>query len=105
MVADALSQKLSGSLYYFHAIKMPLFIELRKLDVEFSVDTPPGVLATLRLRPLLIKRILPAQQTDKETKKLCSDVKSGKVKELSCSKKGILKFGNRLYVINIGELR
>ena len=46
MVVDVLSRKSSGSLYYIRAIKMPLFIELRKLDAEFSVDTPLGVLAT-----------------------------------------------------------
>ena len=38
-------------------------------------------------------------------KKLYSDVKSGKVKELSCTEEGILKFGSRLYVANVDELR
>ena len=42
---------------------------------------------------------------DEGTKKLCSDVKSRKVKELSCSKEGILKFNSRLYITNIDELR
>ena len=84
---------------------MPLLIELRKLDVEFKIDTSGGMLATLRVRPLLIERILAAQRVDEETKRLCKDVRSGKVKELSCDEEGILKFGNRLYVPHVDELR
>ena len=61
MVADALSQKSSGSLYYIHTVRMPFFIKLMKLDTEFKVDTSGGMLATLRVRPLLIERIFAAQ--------------------------------------------
>ena len=92
MIADALSQKSSGSLYHIRTVRMSLLNELRKLDTEFKVDTYGGVLATLRVRPILIERILAAQWMDKETKKLCSDVKNWKLKELSCSEEGILKF-------------
>ena len=42
---------------------------------------------------------------DKETRKLCYDAKSGKMKELIYSEEGILKFRNRLYVPNVEELR
>ena len=38
-------------------------------------------------------------------KKLCNNVKSGKVKELSYSEEGLLKFGNILYMPNVDELR
>ena len=61
VVMDALNRKSSGSLYYIHTVKMPLLIKLRKLDAEFRVDTPPGVLATLKIRLLLMERILAAQ--------------------------------------------
>ena len=33
------------------------------------------------------------------------DVKSGKIKDLNCDNKRILKFRNRLYVPNMGYLR
>ena len=82
---------------------MSLFIKLRKLEAEFKVDTPPEVLATFRVRPILIERILAAQQMDKEKKKMFSDVKNRKVKELSYSKEGLLKYGNRLYMLNMDE--
>ena len=42
---------------------------------------------------------------DKETEKLCKDVKSGKIKKLKCTEEGFLKFKNILYVPNIDELR
>ena len=56
------------------------------------------MLATLRVRPIIVEKILVAQQVDEKMKKLCSNTKNGKVKELSCSEEGILKFGSRLYV-------
>ena len=42
---------------------------------------------------------------DEKAKRLRKDANDGKVKELSYNKKGILKFGNRLYVPNVEELR
>ena len=36
---------------------------------------------------------------------MCDDVKSGKMKDLNRDNEGILKFGNRLYVPNSGDLR
>ena len=77
MVADALSQKLSGSLHYICTVRISLLIELRKLDIEFKVNTSSGVLTTLRVRPILIKRILVAQRMDEKIKRLYSDVKNG----------------------------
>ena len=58
MVADALSRKSSGNLYYIHATRLPLLIELRKLGVEFQMDVTGGLLATLRVMPMLIEKIL-----------------------------------------------
>ena len=105
VVTNALSQKLSGSLCYIRTVKMALLIELRNLDTKLKVDTCSGILAILKVRPLIMERILVARRIDEETKELCSDVKKGKVNELSCSEEGILKFGSRLYVPNVGELR
>ena len=58
IVADALSQKSIGNLYYIHAVRMPFLMELRGLDIEFSLDTLRGILATLKVRPLLMERIV-----------------------------------------------
>ena len=43
-----------------------MLIELRKLNVELNMNAPDGILATLKVRPLLMERIAQAQQTDEE---------------------------------------
>ena len=57
---DALSHKSSGNLYYIRIIRMPLLIELRKLGVELKMGITDGLLATLRVRSMLMERILQA---------------------------------------------
>ena len=93
VVADALGQKSSKNLYHIRMTRMPLLIELRKLDVEAEIDSSSGVLATLKVRPILIERIEAAQQMDEEAKRLSKDAKDGKVKELSYNER-VLKFEN-----------
>ena len=66
MVADTLSRKSSGNLYYIRTIRMPLLTELRKLSVELEMGITNGLLATLRVRPMLIERILQAQLMDEK---------------------------------------
>ena len=61
VVADALSRKSTGSLHYIRATKMPLLIELRKLNVVLNANEPDCILATLKVRPLLMERIAQAQ--------------------------------------------
>ena len=80
VVVDALSQKSGGSLYHIRTTTMPLFIELQKLNVELAMDASSGILATLKVRPMLLERIAAAQQVDKETEKLREDAKSRKKK-------------------------
>ena len=55
VVVDALSQKSTGNLHYVRATKMPMLVELRKLNVELNVNAPDCILATLKVRPLLIR--------------------------------------------------
>ena len=61
IVADALSWKSTGNLYYIRATKVPMLIELRKLNVELNINVPDCILATLKVRPLLMERIAQAQ--------------------------------------------
>ena len=105
VVADALSQKLIGNLHYIHAIRMPILIELRRLNVEFEVDTLVSVLATLKVRPLLMERIAQAQRTDDKVLKWIKNVESRKNKDLSFNKQGVIMMGKRMYVPNKEELR
>ena len=66
VVTDALSRKSSGNLYCIHTIRMPLLIALRKLGVELEMGITDGLLATLRVRPMLMERILQVQLMDEE---------------------------------------
>ena len=61
VVVDALSQKLTGSLHYIRATRMPILIELRKLNVELNVNAPDCIFATLKVRPILMEQIAQAQ--------------------------------------------
>ena len=105
VVADALSRKSTGSLHYVHAIKMPMLIELRKLNVELNANEPDCILAILKVRMLLMERIIQAQQTDEEVLRWTEEIKSGKNKDLSCDEQGIIRIGKRIFVPNKEELR
>ena len=61
VVANALSRKSTKNLYYVRAIRVPLLMELRSLGVELILDASGGILATLKVRPLLVERIMQAQ--------------------------------------------
>ena len=69
IVADALSKKLTGNIHYIHTIRIPILVELRRLNVELVIDTADSVLATLKVRPLLMERIAQAQGMDDEVAK------------------------------------
>ena len=95
IVVDALSQKLTGNLHYIRITRMPILIELRKLNVELGVDALDCVLATLNVRPLLMKRIAQAQRIDDEALQWIKYVKSGKNKDLICDEQGVIKMGKK----------
>ena len=58
VVANALSKKSTGNLHYIHIIRVSLLVELRKLNVEFGMDISDGILATPKVRLLLMERIV-----------------------------------------------
>ena len=105
VVGDAFSQKSIGNLHYIRAIRMPMLIELRRLNVEFNIDAPDSVLATLKVRPLLLERIAQAQRNDDKVLRWIEDVKSGKNKDLTCDEKEVTRMGKRIIVPNKEELR
>ena len=61
MVADALSRKSSGNLSYIQTVRIPLLLELRALNVELTQGEKGALLATLRVRPVLIDRVRETQ--------------------------------------------
>ena len=84
---------------------MPLLVELIKLNIEFGMNTSDGILATLKVKPLLIKKIMQAQKVDAEVGKWCEDIKNGRNKDITYDSEGVIRIGKRIYVPNEDELR
>ena len=61
VVADALSRKTSGSLSYIRTVRIPILLELRTLNVELVQGEKGALLATLKVRLVLIDRVRVAQ--------------------------------------------
>ena len=77
MVADALSRKSSGNLSYIHSVRIPLLLELRALNVELAQGEKGALLATLKVRPVLIDRVREAQGQDEQIVKIREQVQQG----------------------------
>ena len=59
-----------GHLYYIHTIRMPLLVELRKSNGRLDLNDFGGILATMKVRTLLIENVVQAQLMDKEAEKM-----------------------------------
>ena len=64
VVADALSRKSSCNLSHIHSMRIPLLLELRALNVELAQGDKGALLATLKVRPVLIDKVKEAQGQD-----------------------------------------
>ena len=57
VVANALSRKSSGNLSHIHSMRISLLLELRALNMELAQGEKGALLATLKVRPVLIDRV------------------------------------------------
>ncbi|XP_055960122.1 uncharacterized protein LOC130014968 [Mercurialis annua] len=105
LVADALSRKSSCNLFYIHTVKIPLLLELRKLKVELSEIENGALLATLKVRPILIKRIRDTQNQNEKLVKFRGEVQQDNKNEFNVSDDGTLLYKGRLCVPNIDILK
>ena len=64
MVVDALSHKPIASLALIKAVQLPLLLEFRGLNEEWTVDNSGVVLASFSARPLVLQEIWEAQMQD-----------------------------------------
>ena len=63
-VVDVLSRWSYSSLAHIKAVKLPILLDLRSLEVDFSLSCSGALLATLRVRPMLVERVQKAQVQD-----------------------------------------
>jgi len=103
VVANALSRK-QGLVTSLITTNPYLLQELERFQVEIVLPSQPSLLAALQITSSLVERIKQRQQDDVELRKMMKKVKEGSVPEFT-TKKGILKFRNRLCVPNNSELR
>ena len=105
VVADTLSKKSSGNLSYTQTVRILLLLELRALNVELAQGEKGALLATLRVRPVLIDRVREAQGQDEQMLKIKEQVQLGKRADFMISNDGTLPYGNRLCVPNVEVLK
>ena len=61
MVAYALSRKSHDSLAQIKPVQSPIFLDLQAMNVNMKVDSLGAVLATLKVRPIMVERVKKAQ--------------------------------------------
>ena len=102
MVADALSRKSFASI---SLSPLPLLLELRAMNVCFTLDSNGSVIANLQVKPILLEQVKEAQKLDEKLVKLTREVQSGEKLDFTFTEDGGLFYQNRLCVPNDDKLR
>ncbi|XP_065854728.1 uncharacterized protein [Euphorbia lathyris] len=107
VVADALSRKSLGSLAHLSVVSRPLISDIHELiDQGVKIEaTSEALVAHFRVRPILLDRIKVAQQEDPQLCKVRDGVCQGKVQEFVIGDDGVLRYGTRLCVPDVDDLK
>ena len=105
-MADALSRKSHGRLNALYASRIPLLTDLRSTRVALKEGRRGALIASFRVRPVLIDRVREAQENDTESQELIQAVTRGEKKDLWIrDSDGMLMQSDRMYVPNVEELK
>ncbi|XP_050222497.1 uncharacterized protein LOC126672585 [Mercurialis annua] len=107
VVVDALSRNSAGSLAHTLVEKRPMIREVHSLfdqGVQLKVSYLGSLLAQMTIKPTLNDQIKELQTTDPQLKHVTAEVQNGMNSEYNI-KGGILKFGTRVCVSNVEELK
>ena len=102
VVADALSQKSFASI---SLCPLPLLLELRAMNVCFTLDSNGSVIANLQVKPILLEQVKEAQKLDEKLVKLTREVQNGEKLDFTLTEDDVLFYQNRLCVPNDDNLR
>lgn len=105
VVADSLSRKSSSSLACLKVGRTSLLHELKDLNVELQVKDLDVLFSHLKVQPTLVDQIKRAQVDDPSLMKIVDEVRNGGRIDFSIHADGTLRFGDRLCVSNIDELK
>ena len=100
-----LAEKSSGNLSHIHSVRIPLLLELRALNVELAQGEKGALIATLKVRPVLLDRVREAQSQDEQMVKIKKQVQQGNRVDFVISEDGTLLYGSRLCVPNVEVLK
>ncbi|KAJ8764022.1 hypothetical protein K2173_004903 [Erythroxylum novogranatense] len=104
VVADALSRKSYTSTAHIQAMRLPNLIQLRALNVQLTLEQDGALLATLKLRPMLLDRIRRVQDKDPALVRLIERARSDRDSDFEL-RDGTLWMGQRLCVPDVDDLR
>ena len=105
VVANALSKKRKDGIAALLTSQKPSLEEMRKLNLEVTIETVEAKLASLRLRPTLIDQIKEAQWEDPERKGIVNVIDHGSKTDLNLDDNEVIRYGSRLWVPNSRNLR
>jgi hypothetical protein len=100
VVTDALSRKSSGFSGALLTTQKEIINDLERMGIEVVMGHFGAYLASLSVQPTLIERIKLSQSGDSQLVKIMDEVRSGKKPMFNISDDGVLKFGNRLCLLN-----
>ena len=105
VVADALSRRLESSLSHMRSDYLSLLVDLRSLGVILEVEDSGALLATFHVRPFIVDQILAGQSQDPQMIKLKEEIEKGKKAEFQIRDDGMIVKGQRMCVLEYGELK
>ena len=105
VVADALSRKRLASVAALSPQVSQLTEDLKRMEIEPIDQGGDHLLAALMVQPTLIDQIQATQSEDPELVRIMDGVQAGTRPEFIISDSGVLRFGTRLCVPNVGNLR
>ena len=105
VVEDALSRRPESFFSHMRSGYLPLLVDLRALGVILEVEDSGALLATFRVRPLLVDQILAGQSQDPQMIKLKEEIEKGKKAEFQIRDDGMIVKGQRMCVPEYGELK
>ena len=105
VVADALSRKTPSKLATLITNQKHIIMDLERSEIEVRIHNSGMQLANIMVQPILIDKIKSAQKEDLELQKIRETVESGVQSEFTIYEDGTLRFGNRLCVPKLPELK
>ncbi|XP_015159649.1 uncharacterized protein [Solanum tuberosum] len=102
VVVDALSRKSFASI---SLSPLPLLLELRAMNVCFTLDSNGSVIANLQVKPILLEQVKKAQKLNEKLIKFTREVQNGGKLDFTLIEDGVLFYQNKLGVPNDDKLR